>query len=349
MKYKFFTSLFVLSAFASLYGDTSLPSAHEETFANPSSRFQVQEGYNIFLTADFLWWSANTDGLYYAQKNFGSSTSANPPNGSFDFSGHLARVKQEWGPGARVGLGGNMPYDEWDIYLNWTWFQADPHSSTRQKNEGPLLVLWSQPDISGANLATRASAKWDLTLNVLDLEMGRSFWVGKHLAIRPFMGIRGAWIDQEFKIHYDYALTPEVKGKLKLDSDFEGVGARLGLDLRFALHKGWSLYGVAAGSLLYGDFDCDFHQKADSFTIARTDDNFHKGVSTIQMGLGVRWDTYFSKRRFHFGVSAGWEQNIWYGVTQFNHYLGSLSTGTLVQDDGDLTLQGGTLSARFDF
>ncbi|MBS0606621.1 MAG: hypothetical protein JSR57_06705, partial [Verrucomicrobia bacterium] len=109
------------------------------------------------------------------------------------------------------------------------------------------------------------------------------------------------------------------------------------------------LYGMATASLMYGFFDCDFHQKSNHHKIARTEDGFHRGISTVQMGLGVRWDTYFHHKRYHFGISAGWEQNIWYGITQFNHYYTQLQFGALVQNNGDLTLQGGTLSARLDF
>ncbi len=350
MKQKFLTAqLVLLSSMSFLHADRSETGEQEEVLINPPSRFQVKNGYNMFLTADFLWWSANTDGLYYAQSNFGTPTTALPPDGSVDFSGHLQRVKEEWQPGARVGLGGNMPYDEWDIYLNWTWFHTDPTGSAKDHEHGPLLVLWSHPDDPSARLATHASAKWDLTINILDLEMGRSFWVGKHFSMRPYMGIRGAWIDQEFKIKYDYATSPEIKGKLKMKSDFEGVGVRAGIDMRFALYSGWSLYGLATASLMYGDFDCDFQQKSDQYKIARTEDGFHRGTSTVQMGLGIRWDTFFHHRRYHFGIAAGWEQNIWYGLTQFNHFYGQLQTGSLNQNKGDLTLQGGTLSARFDF
>jgi hypothetical protein len=320
----------------------------QEVMINPSSRFEINNGCNMLVTADFLWWSANTDGLYYAQSNVGTTTTL-PSNGNVDFSGHLQRVKEEWGPGFRVGFGGNMPYDEWDIYLNWTWFQADPKDSAKQTSSGPLLVLWGHPDAPEGRLATRAHGKWDLKTNVLDLEMGRSFWAGMRFSLRPFLGIRGAWIDQEFKIKYDYATSPTVEGEIKAKSDFEGVGVRAGVDLRFALFNGWSLYGLAAGSLMYGHLDCNFHEKSGSSLVARTSDGFHRGVSTLQMGIGTRWDHYFNHKRYHVGVAIGWEQNIWYGITQFNHYYNQLQTGTLVQNNGDLTLQGGTLSARFDF
>ncbi|MBI3237138.1 MAG: hypothetical protein HYZ48_05525, partial [Chlamydiales bacterium] len=117
--------LLLLPAIASLQSKEQ----EEEHSFNPSSRFQAKNGCNFYLTADFLLWSANTDGLFYAQSNFGSAPDQNPPNGSTAFRGHLQRINEEWDPGFRVGIGGNMPYDEWDIYLNWTWFHTDPSDS----------------------------------------------------------------------------------------------------------------------------------------------------------------------------------------------------------------------------
>jgi len=341
-------SLLFLSSL-SLHAETSQIRDSQDVLINPSSRFNVKEGCNMFLTADFLWWSANADGLYFAQSGFGSATTQNPPDGSVDFSGHLQRVKEEWRPGVRVGFGGNMPYDEWDIYLNWTWFQCDPKQQAQEQQGNPLLVLWGHPDVAGTYLATQAEAKWELTINVLDLEMGRSFWVGKYFSIRPYMGIRGAWIDHAFKIQSEYAVTPQINGKVKMKSDFEGVGARAGLDMRFALYNGWSLYGLVTGSLMYGYFNCDFEEKANQIKIAYSEDRFHQGISTIQMGLGTRWDTYFHKKRYHFGISAGWEQNIWYGVSQFHRSSSQLQEGIFNQNGGNLTFQGGTLSGRLDF
>ena len=104
---------------SSLYADDLPPSnqGREATgFVNPSSRFQVDNGWNLFLNTEFLWWVAKEDGLYYAQSGYTEAlTSTVPPDGTINFNGHLQRVTPDWSPGFRIGLGGNMAYDEWDI------------------------------------------------------------------------------------------------------------------------------------------------------------------------------------------------------------------------------------------
>ena len=353
MQKRFLISPLILMTFSTLCAD-DLPSSTQGKEAaglvNPSSRFQVDNGWNVFLDVEFLWWVAKEDGLFYAQNGFtNQQTTAVPPDGTIEFNGRLEKVHPHWHPGFRIGLGGNMLYDEWDIFLNWTWFK----SHTKEKKHGLLLVLWGHPDVdSPGNTATGASSakgNWRLYYNILDLEMGRAFWVGKHFSLRPFFGIRGAWIDQRFKVEYDLTTAPSTDLHLKAESDFEGGGIRAGFDARFALLGGWSFYGIASASMLYGFYDCDFREKWESVKIAVSKDKFHQAASTAQLALGIRWDGYTHNDRYHFGLYAGWEQNIWFGINKMNHFFSSLHDGDLQQMNSDLTLQGGTFGIRFDF
>jgi hypothetical protein len=352
-KHTFACTGLMLAALFPLCAD-DLPPSHQGNeatgFVNPSSRFQVDNGWNLFLNTEFLWWVAKEDSLYYAQSGFtNQSTSTVPPNGTVDFDGHLERATPDWSPGFRAGIGGNMAYDEWDIFLNWTWFKSHARDSSHATTKGILLVLWGHPDATNANGASYAKGVWDMRLNHLDLELARSFWVGKHFSLRPFIGGRAAWIDQTFRIQYHLNTAPITETNIHTESDFEGGGIRIGVDTRFVLLGGWSFYALASASMLYGHFDCDFHERWVNDEIAETRDGFHQATSTTQVALGVRWDTYIHHDRYHFGLYAGWEQNIWFGINKMNRYFGQLNQGNLEQLNGDLTLQGGTFGVRFDF
>lgn len=348
----------IFATLSFLCAEDILPPSHqgrESTgLVNPSSRFQVENGWNMFFDIEFLWWVAKEDGLFYAQSGFTNQlTDATPPDGTIDFNGHLERVTPDWSPGFRLGYGGNMSYDEWDIFVNWTWFKSHAKDSSETSKRGMLLTLWGHPDVNSpgqsANGALYAKGIWDMTINVLDLEMGRSFWVGRHLSLRPFIGARGAWIGQDFRIRYHFTTTPITRARLKAESDFQGGGVRAGFDMRFALFSGWSFYSLASASMLYGHFDCDFHEKWQSIRIATTRDGFHQAASTAQLALGVRWDSYFHHDRYHLGLYAGWEQNIWFGVNKMNHWFNQFHDGNLEQMNGNLMLQGGTFGLRFDY
>lgn len=310
---------------------------------NSSSRFTSKNGYNLYFDAEFLYWIAQEDGLYFAQEKAGPGS--NFPGG-FDFSGDLKRIENHWRPGFRLGLGGNMPYDQWDIFLNWTWF----YNFARNKAHGEVVALWGHPDASGTQLSHGAKAHWKLHYNILDVELGRAIWIGKSLSVRPFLGIRGAWIDQTFHIDYDYLVTGnKIDGEIHAETDFQGGGIRLGVDSRFAMWDGWSVYGIGSGSLLYGHFDTDFLSRFAESKAGRTEDDFRRGVSSFQLAIGIRWDHAFHHGRYHLGVNIGWEQNMWFDINHMNHYLSQLGQGILVEENSNLTLQGGTLGLRLDF
>jgi hypothetical protein len=315
---------------------------------NYPSNFQVEDGLNLFIYGDYLYWIAQEDSLYYAHTGLGSGTSGFPPDGNIDFDGHLKKVKPEWDSGARIGLGLNFPKAGYDLVAYWTWFSTDASNSVSKRN-GTLFSIWAHPDHSSTAADTFAKGQWNLNINLFDLEWGRSSWFGGHFSLRPFFGIRGLLLEQDLKNRYVYDASPVIFGRLHSESDFHGAGLRTGADVRFAMGYGFSIYGIASGALLYGRFDCDFHLKENQFTIAHSKDRFWKGISSLQLALGLGWDTHFSKDRLHIELHAGWEQNQWFSVNQMNHFMQEIGKGIFFQENSNLSLQGLVAGGRFDF
>ena len=319
---------------------------------------------DIYVTGEFLYWQAAEDGLDYvvdSQAPLTAGASALP-------DGKVKEVSFDYDPGFRVGLGtifGNL----WDLNLSWTRFHTDDTSSTRKSETGTLLptklAVFASTGVTppGARyFADRASAHWDIDYDTLALEFGRAFTPNKYLALRPHIGVIGAWIDQSMSFNYDN--TSEVPGsvflmKVRNNNDFKGVGLRTGFDLRCPLGKGWSVFGNFAGALLWGDFGLKQRQVLDNLTTLATTDmlHLHHGqrdvVGNFQMMGGFRWDRYFSKKRTHLGLYAAYEFNEWfrqYRIVSFNspvYTTGSIDN--LSGNRGDLEFQGFTFGARFDF
>jgi hypothetical protein len=315
---------------------------------NFPSNFQVEQGANLFIFGDYLYWIAHEDALYYAQTGVGSGTSAFPPNGNNDFKGHLKKVKPHWDNGLRIGLGLNFPKEGYDLQFSWTWFATDA-SNSEHVLEGNLLPLWAHPDSPSFAQAFFAKGTWHLDLNVGDIEWGRSSWFGGNFSFRPFFGIRGLWLDQDLTNQYTYHTTPQVRGHLRLDSDFRSGGLRAGAETRFTLPYGFSFYGLASGSLLYGRLNARMHFEEDEFTTAKTKDRPLTSISSLQLGLGASWDTHFCQDRCHIELHVGWEQNIWFGANQMHHFLNTLNSGDYFKEHSNLTLQGLVVGGRFDF
>ncbi len=316
---------------------------------NFPSNFQVECGADIIVFADYLAWVAQEDDLYYAHTNGGGGTEVFPPNGNLDFTGRLKKVKPDWNNGLRIGVGFNFPRAGYDIMAYWTWFKTHGHNS-KSTSKGNVLPLWAHPDFATTpTRAFSASGSWHLDFDTADLEWGRSSWFGGCFSLRPFFGVRGAWIDQRLKNRYEYTTDPVVRGKLLLDSDFHGAGLRAGGNARYVLPYDFAIYGIVSGSLLYGHVDAGMHFKEDHTTIAHTKDRYWKGISSLQIAAGLGWDTHFLEDRCHIEFHIGWEQNIWFNVNQMNHFLNDFHSGSFFKENSNLTLQGVVVGGRLDF
>jgi hypothetical protein len=169
---------------------------------NPPARPVVKDGVDLFITGEVLVWKAHQDDMAYAVE-----LDATPVNNGFN-EGRAKHWSGKWAAGFRLGLGYNMPHDGWDLNLMWTRFYTSHRASNDCGDCGCSDTGFFQPiflpkdyshTASTPTFATEAeSKKWKLNLNMVDLEMGREFFVSKWLTLRPHVGLRGAWIHQRF-------------------------------------------------------------------------------------------------------------------------------------------------------
>jgi hypothetical protein len=323
---------------------------------NPSGRPQVRDGFDVFVTGDWLIWQAHENGLGYVVKNKGTTL----PNLSHS---SIRDLHYDWDFGFRVGLGFNMPHDGWDIYANWTWFRDHAHGRQEASSTSSLLPVWAMEDSFEPNTgATKSHAHWKLWLNMVDLELGREFFVSKWMTLRPFVGLRTGWIHQKLDIDYKHLTVDGVlsatddKYEVDMKNNYWGLGLKGGLNSQWGLGAGFSFYGNAAVSLLYGFFH--LHHNEELVLLSGTSEEFIHNTQSFRVGraiselaLGLRWDTMFANDRCHFGIQGGWEHLMFFGQNQFQRFLGQTSSnvGSFVANQGDLTIQGWTLAARLDF
>ncbi|MBX3719465.1 MAG: hypothetical protein KF898_07445 [Parachlamydiales bacterium] len=317
----------------------------------PPGRPQVKHGANLFITADYLLWKATEQNLNYAvDLNNSETVGSNEPKGK------VFNVKFNCQSGFRVGLGYNLGHDQWDTTLEWTWFRDHGSGSASSSNHHIFSTIGS-PSFTGVLGAAKGKSHLDLHLNLLDWELGREFYTGKHLTVRPFGGLRTGWVDQNWNTSYfdpgSFGQVPLRKFQVHLKQDFWGIGLRGGLDTEWHLISGLSIYGNGALSLLYGFYKDVRLEKSVSKTGIKSRhlfvDNSKRCEQAItELQLGLRWDQMFSHDRFHFRIQTGWEHLMFF---DHNHlfYFTESGAPTLSEYGGNLTFQGWTTSARFDF
>ena len=307
------------------------------------------------IEADFIYWRADEDGLDYVMTTNTSSSST-------DSTFHKPEVS--WDPGFKFGIGYTWEgQDFWDLFLRWTHLNTDQSGQKKAPNttgSHVLLPVWSPTVLD--QLATSASANWKVRYNTLDLEMGRNYFISKAIALRPYVGIRGASILQHYEAKYEGEISPLVPDPhthMKAQNNFKGLGARAGAQLQWHFASDWSVIGAVSGSLLCGWYD--LHQTLDGIqTLAPMNfgfkDNFTKVATNLEASLGFEWEYFFSDDDYRVAVSVAYEFSEWFSqnrMKQFNQVDNATNMQTAVttvsSQNGDLGLQGATLQVRFDF
>jgi len=317
------------------------------------------------ISADYTYWTARERGLEYAVSV--ASQGANPTEGTDQ--GQIYRPGNKWASGFKVGLGTDFCHDGWDLYAEYTWFKKTDNSNTPDDfstaNPTPDGVLGLKDafwNVNGAGsnggpaapVYSGASAQWRLNMNVVDLELGRNFYVSPRLMLRPFYGLKGAWNKQHMDVSFTGISTnvPATAGIVhSMTNKIKnwGIGVRAGMDTSWHFSRSFSIIGDMAFTGLWEEFKMTRFDTEESLgTLTGSNVNIKENQYTvepvIEWMLGLKWETGFSCDAYHLAITAAWEEQVWFEQNNFLRIPGTASaTGN------SLSLQGLTLDVRFDF
>ena len=305
---------------------------------------------NFDIFADVLVWCAKESG----SENWAEVITASGATTDCD----IQDVDFGWNAGFRVGLGYGMRHDQWDTQLYYTWFRTrgnDRVSSTPGSVYSAFLGNFYIDNQSGAGISgiayREASMKWMIHFNMFDWELGRNYRVSRALSLRPFIGLKGGWIDQAIhtKWHNPNRTGAEFfnTGRENLKNNFWGIGPSAGLNTKWDLvvrqNHSFSLFGDISAAIMWGHWTLgDVYKNDIQQEVLVKLSHIKSAASMLRTFMGFGWDTSFSRDRYLFSLRLGYEMQIWLDQLQFY----SFDAGRL---DNALTLQGGTLELRFDF
>lgn len=307
----------------------------------PPTNPMVTNWADPYLTADFIWWRMQEDGLEYGFDP-GTSTS----------KGKVRQPRFKYEPGFKVGFGLKLQRDGWDFYTNYTWLRINTHKSTSASASSTLVSNYftQETGLPTFVVATNgASAHWRMHLNVLDWELGRDFWISRWLTLRPQFGMKFSWNPQKFSVTYNALDIPGtlLGDNLTMSNKLNqfGVGIRTGLDAAWFLGKQWCIFGEFAYTGLFNYFNVKRDDTASTALASTTQLNTkYKSRSVtgvVELSLGLRFETTFWDDEYLLMFQAGWEEQMWLNQNQF------FSIGDSAPKD--LTFEGLTIKAGFDF
>lgn len=358
--------VFFLTAFALWADDPPFDPACHPPRKIQRSIAQAKENQTGLFTVDLLIWDACEEGLEYAYRN--TQTQMNQKLTSFE-------PDSKFEPAFRIGVGGFLPYDQWEIAALYTYYHTDRHHSKTSNFDpsstpGPgMISTWTYPTaFNNQNLGARfqtAENQWKLHCSFLDLALNRTCRLTSSFALIPSFGIRSAWIHQRYKAIYSMgnliASTQILSSHINMNCASNDLGLLFGLEADWHLGKGWNLFSDISGSVLASHFRVG-RRETDSFanpTIQLQSIRLHNSYWTYRpqgkIALGFRFTDSFhlSTHTVRYHLSAAFEAQMWWKQNQFLRYLDNLNStsagANVTSTQGDLTFLGADLQAGIDF
>ena len=317
--------------------------------STPNAGPCVANGFDANLSASFIYWTAREDHLNFSYQESVQGISSGTTVTSKSDVKHL-----EWNfrPGFKIAVGYLYDHDGWDVLGEYTSLRVrDTKKSLSVNDLSTQRIQGIWPFSINIDDPINVQALWHLDFNVVDLELGRNFLISRYLKLRPQFGLKATWQNQ----HYHLAALGLVENIPitaidKHELEYWGVGIRTGLDTAWHFIRCFSLYGEVAASLLWECFEAEEKTEivplevndAEPLTALYVGNSIRATRPVIELNLGLRWETWFCRERYHFSIEAGWEEQWWSDQNQlFDAYQETRQ--------GDLSLHGLTLKARIDF
>jgi hypothetical protein len=358
----------------------------EEFAGNPPARLSVCRG-NWSLNFSSLYWYSHQDGLEFAIKNGAGIAVINPLPSDIQLINQLTNAEYNHPStrgqfGYRFGLDYIFDCDGWDLGLIWTDYH-DRSKKVVHTNIGvsSAVTLWSAftPAQGDPVFARGIVGTWKFQLNMLDLSLGRKYWVSRMMNVHPFIGLRYSRVSQDLNLSYEGGswsprsnpLQPPFNNAVHLDNIYKGTGLRAGVAGEYHLGCGFNLYGNLAVALLYGHFKTA-HNETNTLAVSpltpqpilSTKERFKASRPVLDLGLGIQWSVQFFECCYGLTTRFGWEQHLFFDQNQLwrVNRVGSSQQASVganfsnltgqnlfKQRRGSLGAQGCTLSFTFEF
>ena len=346
--------------------------------------------------AEWLYWKTTQDNMALGRLDTFAAAAANPDETAPDAVTNLVgagitSVQQEpkynYTNGFRVNIGYELPADKWDTRVTYTYMPTNAHYSsiaigpqtvaatpvlgddyvaqsgfTRNNDLLPPDLIPNQGAAGDPLFAdTQAySAKWNGAFNNIDFDLGRTVAFSECFKLRPHIGFRAAWFDQNLKFKDTYSFKDDAVANATMNTTvtnaysakekFTGYGVETGLFSEWNLGYGLTLVGHLGGSILYSEFKVKAEQSSvqvintipaaagtvSTFTgTFEFKDTIHTGTPTVDYFVGLKYSDTTCDMMY--SAIIGWEEHIIFNANRLNTVAGNLST------------QGLTLGLQLDF
>lgn len=255
--------------------------------------------------------------------------------------GSVGVLDMDFQPSFRVGLNKHID-DCTRISVEYMMYESGTTDQTLRGGNPAYVVhsLVSHPSTAtAAQDFIQADGQYDISIDMLDVDMRRLFYNDCDLKIGWVLGLRVAQQEQQMQVNFAGTGTETVA----TDIDFNGVGVKFGIDGEARLGAQWLAYANFSGSVLPGVFSADFDQ-IQSYDPVVVDTSWEAGriVTIWDLELGVSRIS----RCGNYRVNAGYMFSAWTNTLQTDEWIEAVHTNNFIGMDSTMTFDG--LVARFE-
>lgn len=261
-------------------------------------------------------------------------------------------------PGLKVALGAQCQENDWRIDAEYTWLESSTTKETRLNPTNSFVGFYPAWEFSTTNPAYFfGKEKWDISCNFLDLTVYKKAFLSKSLSFSRFLGIRAPWIRQKVKLDYISRTTsPDIDSKVRQRFHSWGIGLRGGMGAEWEMGSGFLMFSKLAADLVYTQYrDLFFRQEllgSDGQTV-----NFSRltikqdAVGYIRphvdMTLGLGWGKVW--KNWSLDLLSDYSFQVFFDQNMFRNFLDDQAYGKSIAPNGNLYMQGLTLTAKVGF
>lgn len=362
------TQAFAISSFAKNEDRSNCQKIQEPMLSgyNRSAGVELNCMYDVGVSASFLYLQPTQDNM---ELGFIAT-----PSADLGFIGAMDPIhfNFKYKPGFKVAVNFDLLHDGWGLLADYTWFHSTmtttacaPSCKYIFPTYGHPLLQGASALVSGAQVYNSVSSTWNLGLDLADLSLYRSFYVGQDLTFKTLYGIRGAWIKQTQDVHY-YSngsvetLNPNILN-VSNTQDFLhytswGVGPRCEIDTNWLFGQGIAFFGNAGADLLYTQYNLHYQDQSHSIydgaltgILCVRDKNLQFVRAHTDLEFGLTWGSYFANNKAHVDVTAGYGFQVFWDQNMVRKFMTATCPGVEIVPDGNLYLQGLRVTVDFDF
>lgn len=322
--------------------DRNSPKVPSTTKEKPAT---VWEG---FWGGSALYWLASEEGLSIGRKiplNRSSTT------GTLDEK--ILYPDFQYRTGFQLFAGIRSTAIDGILATSWTRLHQTTSTTFDYGTQNNILPQTWVARINTTYNATKASSAWNLKFDLVDMVYAREHHFGKHLVVSPSVGVKAAWIDQDFNVSYHFTGVDNPM-KAAYRSESWGVGPSLGARAAWDLGYGLCLNAYGDSALIHTSYtraslEQDITLQTLSANQVRADyGSFSVLRPTASFGLGLGYGILLGNT-CHLGLSASYDMHLLFNQNVLRAIADNYKHDTSTSATGDLTLHGLTLSAGLSY